>query len=242
MHILFLSDNFFPESNAPANRTYENAKEWVRNGHKVTVITCVPNFPKGKVHEGYKNKIWQSEVVDGINVIRVWSFIAANEGFAKRIIDYLSYMISSFIGSFFVRNFDVVIATSPQFFTAVSGYFVSRFRRKPFIFELRDLWPESIQAVGVLKNGLLLRNLEKLELFLYNKSDMVIAVTDSFKKNLLARGVKEEKIHVIFNGVNTKEFCPIHKDPTLLSRLDLFDKYIVGYIGTHGMAHSFTLC
>ena len=115
MHILFLSDNFFPESNAPANRTYENAKEWVRNGHKVTVITCVPNFPKGKVHEGYKNKIWQSEVVDGINVIRVWSFIAANEGFAKRIIDYLSYMISSFIGSFFVRNFDVVIATSPQF-------------------------------------------------------------------------------------------------------------------------------
>ena len=122
MHILFLSDNFFPEVNAPASRTHEHAKEWIKAGHKVTVVTCVPNFPKGQVFDGYKNKVWQEEIIDGIRVVRVWSYIAANEGFTKRILDYLSYMITSFLASFFIRKVDIVVGTSPQFFTAVSAW------------------------------------------------------------------------------------------------------------------------
>ena len=87
MHILFLSDNFPPEVNAPASRTFEHCREWVALGAQVTVITCAPNFPQGKVFDGYQNRLWQSEIIEGIYVIRVWSFITANEGFTRRIFD-----------------------------------------------------------------------------------------------------------------------------------------------------------
>lgn len=92
MKILFLTDNFPPEVNAPATRTYEHCKEWVQQGAEVTVITCVPNFPQGKVYKGYSNKLYQQEMMDGIHVIRVWSYITANEGFLKRTLDYISFL------------------------------------------------------------------------------------------------------------------------------------------------------
>ncbi|MEM6772283.1 MAG: glycosyltransferase WbuB, partial [Bacteroidota bacterium] len=127
-HLLFLTDNFPPEVNAPATRTYEHCQEWLRQGVSVTVITCAPNFPQGKVYAGYRNKLWQREEVDGITVIRVWSYIAANAGFAKRILDYISYALMAFFASLFVRT-DLIVATSPQFFTAVAGYLVGLFKR-----------------------------------------------------------------------------------------------------------------
>src|SRR6476620_771391 len=108
MHILFLSDNFPPETNAPASRTYEHAKRWVAAGHRVTVITGTPNFPSGKVHEGYRNELWRRENVDGIEVLRVWTYITANEGFARRTLDYMSFMVAATLASFFVRGVDLV--------------------------------------------------------------------------------------------------------------------------------------
>jgi len=170
MHILFLSDNFPPEVNAPASRTFEHCREWVKLGHQVTVVTCAPNFPSGKVFGGYENKLWQQEVMDGIRVIRVWSYITANEGFLKRVLDYVSYMAMAVLASFFVRKVDVVIGTSPQFFTACAAYLVGLCKRCPWVFELRDLWPESIRAVGAMKESRVLDWLEKLELFLYRKA------------------------------------------------------------------------
>ena len=116
MHILFLTDNFPPEVNAPASRTYEHAREWVRLGAKVTVITCAPNFPRGKVFPGYRNKLHSTEEMDGITVIRVWTYITANEGRYRRTLDYVSFMLSAFIASFGVRKVDIIIGTSPQFF------------------------------------------------------------------------------------------------------------------------------
>ena len=121
VRVLFLSDNFPPEYNAPASRTFEHCKEWVSSGAEVTVITCFPNFPKGEVFPGYKNKLYQKEWVNGIRVIRVWSFISPNSGFFKRIVDFVSYAIMSFIFGLFVKS-DIIVATSPQFFTAVSGW------------------------------------------------------------------------------------------------------------------------
>ena len=109
MHILFLTDNFPPEVNAPASRTYEHGSRWVELGEEVTVITCAPNFPKGKVFDGYKNSLWSEELIDGIRVIRVWSYMAANEGFFKRILDYLTFMVSAFLASLLVRRVDVVV-------------------------------------------------------------------------------------------------------------------------------------
>ena len=143
MKLLFLTDNFYPELNAPATRTYEHCKEWIKQGIEVTVITGAPNFPEGKVFKGYKNKLYQTEDVDGIKVVRVWTYISKNEGFIKRIIDFVSFMFTSFIAGLFIKT-DVIVATSPQFFTAISGRWLSFWKRTPWVMEVRDLWPESI--------------------------------------------------------------------------------------------------
>ena len=237
MHILFLSDNFPPEVNAPASRTFEHCREWVRAGHQVTVVTCAPNFPKGKVYEGYSNRLWQSEAIEGIRVIRVWSYITANEGFVKRILDYQSFMLTATIASLFVRGADVVVGTSPQFFTACAAWAVAALKRVPFVFELRDLWPESIEAVGAMRKGRVIRALEKLEMFLYRRAALIVAVTHAFRDKLAARGIDRHKIEVITNGVDMSRFQPRPKDATLVEALGLQGCFVAGYVGTHGMAH-----
>ncbi len=237
MHILFLTDNFPPEVNAPASRTFEHCCEWVKAGHRVTVITCVPNFPKGRVFDGYSNRLWQSEEMAGIRVIRVWSYITANEGFMKRILDYQSFMLMATLAALFVRRIDVVVGTSPQFFTVCAAFVVSRLKRIPFVFELRDLWPESIKAVGAMQDSTALRALERLEMFLYRKAARIVSVTHSFKKTLVARGVDGDKVTVVTNGVDMKRFKPMLKDIDLVNKLGLEGKFVAGYVGTHGLAH-----
>lgn len=238
MHILFLTDNFPPEVNAPATRTYEHAITWVKLGHKVTVVTGAPNFPEGKLFSGYRNRWYQCEDLNGIRVVRVKTYITANQGFAKRILDYLSFMVMGFIGGLFQKKPDIIVATSPQFFTAIGGYALSLFKRKKFVFEVRDIWPASITAVGAMKNSLALNILEKIELFLYRQADQIVVVTNAFKRELVARGVDKNKIHVVLNGVDLKRYLPSEvKDQSLLKQYDLDGKFIVGYIGTHGLAH-----
>ena len=201
MKILFFSDNFPPESNAPAIRTLEHTREWVNAGHEVTVITCAPNFPTGKVFEGYSNNLYQTEEVDGIRVVRVWSFIAANEGSVKRIIDYMSYMISAMIAALFLPRPDVIVGTSPQLFAATAAWLTSKFKRRPFVFELRDLWPESILAVGAMKKGLIIGWLERFVSFLYRQADLMVPVTQAFATILEEKGVSPDKIVVVTNGI-----------------------------------------
>lgn len=238
MHILFLTDNFPPEVNAPASRTHEHCRQWAAAGEEVTVITCAPNFPKGRVFDGYRNRLWQQEVVDGIRVIRVWSYITANEGFVKRILDYTSYMLAAFVASLFVRRVDVVVGTSPQFFTAVAGWAVGAVKRVPFVFELRDLWPESIKAVGAMKESAAIRWLETLELFLYRRAARIVSVTHSFRDTLIRRGIDGAKIDVVTNGVDIARFSPRPKDAALERELGFEGCFVAGYIGTHGMAHA----
>ena len=238
MHILFLTDNFPPESNAPASRTFEHCREWVRAGHQVTIITCAPNFPKGKVFDGYRNKLWQQEKTSGIRVIRVWSYITANEGFVKRILDYQSFMLSATLAAPFVRGVDVVVGTSPQFFTVCAAYFVSRMKCIPFVFELRDMWPESIKAVGAMKDSAVIRVLERIEIFLYRKAARIVTVTHAFKNTLIRRGIDGTKVDVVTNGVDLSHFAPQAKDAALVQKLGLQGMFVAGYIGTHGMAHA----
>ncbi len=236
MNILFLTDNFPPEVNAPASRTYDHCREWIKKGANVTVITCAPNFPKGKVYDGYKNKLYQTEVIDGIKVIRVWSYIAANKGFLKRTLDYISYSITSFFAGLFVKT-DLIIATSPQFFTALTGRTLHFWKRKPWIMEIRDLWPESIKTVGAMNDNLFIRYFEWEEMRCYRSAKNLVVVTDSFKKKLISRGIEESKIYVVKNGVNKELFTPMPKDEELVKELELQGKKVIGYIGTHGMAH-----
>ncbi|MEM8688949.1 MAG: glycosyltransferase family 4 protein [Pseudomonadota bacterium] len=240
MHILFLTDNFPPEVNAPASRTFEHCRQWVREGHQVTVITCTPNFPKGQVFDGYRNRLWQSEEMEGIKVIRVWSYITANEGFLRRTLDYVSYMVSATLAAPFVRGVDVVVGTSPQFFTACAAWATAALKRRPFVFEVRDLWPESIRAVGAVGSESILNGLEKLELLLYARARAVVTVTHAFKRNIAARGIDKEKISVITNGVDASQFSVREKDSQLVRTLRLEGKFVAGYVGTHGMAHGLT--
>lgn len=238
MKILFLTDNFVPETNAPATRTYEHCKEWVQQGVDITVITGAPNFPKGKVFKGYKNKLYQKEVIDGIKVIRVWTYISANEGTVKRILDYVSFMISSFIVGLFIKT-DLIIATSPQFFTAISGRWLAFWKGKKWVMEVRDIWPESIKAVGAMKDGYVLKYFEYLEHKMYESAYKIVVVTDSFKNYIVqTHGIDEDKVGVIKNGIICDQFIPKEKDKQLLQELNLEDKFIIGYIGTHGMAHA----
>lgn len=236
MRILFLTDNFPPEVNAPAARTYEHCKEWVKQGVEVTVITCAPNFPQGKVYEGYKNRLWQEEKINGILVIRVWSYVTANEGFIKRTLDYFSFGMSSFVAGL-AQKADVILATSPQFFTAVSGRFLGKVKKLPWIMEVRDLWPDSIKHVGAFGDSLIIRFLEREELKCYKTAAGIVTVTDSFKRIIAERGIDTGKMKVVKNGANMALFQPSDRHPELEEKLRLKGKFVVGYIGTHGMAH-----
>lgn len=238
MKILFLTDNFPPEGNAPASRTYEHAVQWVRAGQDVTVITTAPNFPEGKVFAGYTNRWYSVEDMGSIRVVRVKTYITANTGFAKRTLDYMSFMVSGFLAGLFQQRPDVIIGTSPQFFTVCGAWMLSVFRWRPFVFELRDLWPASIKAVGAMKESRLIRMLERLEMFLYRRAAVIVSVTNSFKRELIERGIDRDKIEVVINGVDLERYSPRPKDHALVQRLGLEGRFVVGYIGTHGMAHA----
>tara|TARA_B100000965_G_scaffold138450_1_gene115258 strand:- start:5631 stop:6851 length:1221 start_codon:yes stop_codon:yes gene_type:complete len=240
MKILFLTDNFYPETNAPAKRTLEHCKEWSNLGHSITIITGAPNFPKGKVFKGYKNKLYQSEIVDRILVKRVWTYIAPNKGFFLRILDYVSFMLSSFFCGLFTKKHDVIIATSPQFFTLISGYLISLFKRVPLVLEIRDLWPESIVAVGAIKkSSWIIKILYRIAIFLYKKSTIIICVTQSFKDDLIKKGIDKNKIFVVENGFDlNKNLTPNKSIQDIENEYNIKkDEFIVSFTGTVGMAH-----
>lgn len=237
MRILFLTENFPPETNAAATRVYERAVYWAKWGHQVTVLTSAPNFPQGRLHQGWENRWRQTEMRDGIRVVRVKTYIAANEGFLKRTLDFLSFMATAFAAGLFERRPDVVVATSPQFFAAVGGWALGAVRRVPFVFELGDLWPRSILAVGAMRQSLVTRALEALELFLYRRSEAVAALTHAFKCDLRARGIDPAKVAVVINGVDLPRYAPRPRDSELTTMWGLEGKFVIGYVGTHGMAH-----
>lgn len=238
MRILFLTHYFTPEGNAPASRTHEHCRAWVEAGHEVTVITAQPNVPNGVVYPGYKNRLWPTrEVIDGIQVIRVWTFIAPNAGSFKRVVSFLSYMISSVIAALFVKRPNVVIATSPQFFCGWAGVFTSWLRWRPLVLEIRDIWPESIAAVGAMKEGSAYHFLQWLEKRMYLAATKIVTVGEGYKKRILERAPRLKNITVITNGVSELQFQPQPKHEGFLTQWKLQDCFVCSYIGTIGMAH-----
>ncbi|MGB5325938.1 MAG: glycosyltransferase family 4 protein [Pseudomonadales bacterium] len=237
MTILFLSHSFPPEVNAPATRTYEHCKRWVELGHEVTVITCVPHHPMGKVYPGYKNRFYSSESIDGIQVVRLLTYVTANQGLLKRTANYVTYMLMCIFAAPFLRKADIVVSTSPQFFNGLAGYFVSRIKRARWILEIRDLWPESILAVRAIENRRAISVLEWLERFTYRKADHIVALTNAFKQHIIRCGADASKISVIRNGVDLEKFAPVARDPALEQEWGIAGKFVAAYVGTHGMAH-----
>lgn len=240
MEILLIAENFYPETNAPAKRLFEHAKEWVKLGNKVTVLTGVPNVPKGRVFNGYKNKIYQSEKIDGIKIVRVWTFIAKNEKFVLRTLDFISFMFSSFFFGLFIKKHDKIIVSSPQFLPVISGFAIAKIKNIPFILEIRDLWPESIVALGAMKkNNYIIRILDAIAKYIYQKSELIIVVTKAFKDNLINMGINKDKITVIENGFNfDNNLIPNKSIEAIQQEYNISNKnFTVSYIGTVGMSH-----
>ena len=237
MHIMVITDRFTPEVTAVSVRTLDHARVWLTDGHQVTVVTCAPNFPAGKLFPGYRNRACQEEDIDGIRVIRLWSYLAPNEGKVRRTLDYLSFTLSTILQCRRLPDADVIVATSPPIFTALSGHVVARLKRRPWVFELRDLWPASIRAVGISKSPAL-RLIEAIELGLYRRSARVLALTNAFKADLTARGIPANKISVVPNGVDVTAFAPGDDAPDIRRHLGVSETdFLAGYIGTVGIAH-----
>jgi len=241
MKILFVTHYFPPEVNAPANRTYEHCRRWVQDGHSVTVITGVPNHPRGEIFDGFENRWFQEEEVDGIRVIRTWMFLAQNAGFAKRVANYLLFALTAVLASFRADKPDLVVATSPQFFVGIAGAIISKLKRRPFVLEIRDLWPKSIVELGQLNEGPILSVLEGLEKWLYRSASGVVVNTRTFHDHITARGVDSSRIELVYNGIDPALFSPRPKNQRLLADHDLAGYFTVAYVGTLGLAHGLTL-
>ncbi len=239
MRILYASQYYPPEMGAPASRVSQLARAWAADGHDVTVLTGFPNHPTGIVPPEYRGRPYiRTEDDHGVRVVRAPIYAAPNKGRVRRSLNYVSYAASaSAIGPWLPRP-DVVIGTSPQFLTAVAGYWIARARRVPFVFEVRDLWPRSIVEVGAMPaNSPIIRALEQAEMFLYRHADRIVVVTDSFVEEISARGIDRSRISVVKNGVDLGMFSPGPRDNAVRRQLGLEGKFVATYVGTHGMAH-----
>ena len=235
MRILFFSHYYSPEGNAPATRVSALAERWAAAGHEVTVVTCAPNVPNGVVYEGYRNRK-TVETVRGVKVVRVKTYIAANKGAVKRMFNFVSYFFSALWTALRLPKPDIAIATSPQIFCGYAGVWYKRLRRVPLVMEIRDIWPESMAAVGARVPRLGIWMLERIERAMYRACAFLVTVGEGYKARLVEKGVPEAKIGIVMNGTDLAGYKPQPKNEELLERYGLKGKFVVSYIGTVGMA------
>jgi colanic acid biosynthesis glycosyl transferase WcaI len=239
--ILYVSQYFPPEMGAPAARVAELSRYWAQEHHEVTVLTGFPNHPTGVVPAEYRPKLRRfiaREKTNGVNVVRTWLLPFPNRRTYERMLNYSSFCLSAAATGLFTERPEVVIASSPQLLVGLSGWWLARCKRARFIFEVRDLWPESLVAVGVgSTDSLVYRILARIAGFLYRNSDHVVVVTPAFKEYLVQQWqVAPEKISVVENGVETDLFSP-RPESGLRSEMGADAKFVVSYIGTMGNAH-----
>lgn len=239
MRILLITHYFPPEIGAPQARLSEMAAVWADNGEDVTVITGMPNHPTGVVHQQYRGKRRVRERRDGYRIIRTWLYATPNEGFVKKTMGHLSFMVTSmFVSNKQTGPADVVIVSSPTFFSILSAYIHARRHRAKFVVEVRDLWPGIFVELGVLSNPWIIRALERLELAAYRAADMVVVVSEGFKDNITARGVPAYKVHTIRNGVDLDRFEVRPSSQPVRAQLGAgAGDILVLYIGAHGISH-----
>ncbi len=223
---------------APSARTFEHARHWASLGHDVTVITGFPNHPTGNIRPEYRGYFVKSENIEGIKLLRTWVYCTANKGFFRRILNFFSFFFSSLVLGFLMTGRpDVIIGTSPQFFCAAAAYLLSIVKRAPFVFEVRDIWPQSAVELGALKNPLIISGLEAIELFLYRRARLIVVVAESTTSYLIGKGIPATKIKCVPNGIDARYLADADGTPPPI-RQKLRDSFIVSYIGTHGMSHA----
>ena len=205
----------------------------------MTVITCAPNVPDGKVYTGYRNRLLPArETIDGVDVIRVWTYIRPNPGKFGLILNYLSYLFSALVAFLaYVRRPVVIVATTPQFFCGIAGILAGWLKWCPVVLEVRDIWPESIVTVGAIRGGLVIRVLEWLERWMYRSADHIVTVGPGYRENILSKVDVADRISMVTNGVDPDQFIPEDDCPGFSQRYGLDERFVCSYIGTVGMAH-----
>ena len=236
MKILIVTQHFPPERGA-VRRLFEFARYFAQNGHKVTVLTAMPNYPDGIVPEKYRGKMFYYEEMDGVRVYRSWVLPASNSQPKKRMIGFITFLVTSLINSYRVKeDFDMVVASSPPVTTPVIGWIISKLRKCKLVLEIRDLQPESSEDFGNLNRSLFTRSLKKLMHYLYRKADRIVSVTDGITDYLAAIGIPRTKIATVKSGVS-REFIDAHSNG-IRKKFGLEEKFLVLYAGTLGWAHS----
>jgi glycosyltransferase involved in cell wall biosynthesis len=210
----------------------------VENGHQVTVITEIPNHPKGIIFEGYRGRAVLRTREDGIEVLRVWIYTSPRKTFVRRILFYNTYMINAILtGLFLARGrYDVIFATSPPLPVVLSACVVSRLRRCPYVMDVRDIWPAVGVILGEIRGQAVIRAAEQLERFLYRKASAITCVTRSFVDDVVNKGANPHKVYFLPNGTIPELFNPKRVDGHLRRRLGLEGKFVIGFCGNHGVA------
>jgi colanic acid biosynthesis glycosyl transferase WcaI len=240
-HIGYLVQQFLPEVGAGPARVAEMARHWQAEGADVTIITGMPNRPEGRIHPPYRGKLFVEEDWQGIRVLRSWLYASPKHGFARTIVNNASFMTTSALHALArARHLDVLIASAPPFFPHVSGAGVSRLRRIPLVLEIRDLWPDYLVGMGVLKRRVSINALFALERWLLRQASHVTVVTESFRQRVIQKGVAAERIHVISNGVDTRLYFPRQEPAPLPELARRGQQFIVGYLGNFGAGQGLT--
>lgn len=232
-----MSQYFPPEMGAPAARVSALARRWAARGHEVTVLTAFPNHPTGVIPPEYRGEWRRLESWNGARVVRTYLYAAPNKGILRRGAAYASWATSAvLLGHRPTGRPDLVLATSPQFLVALSGWALSRLKGVPFVLEVRDLWPDSIVAVGALgEHSPAVDALRRLEGFVYRQADLVVSVTRSFVPHLQRQGAR--RVAVIPNGADPGQFPGDMPREDLRRRWELGDRFVAVFAGTLGMAH-----
>lgn len=240
MRLLYVSHYFPPEMGAPAVRVSQLSRHFHDLGHDVRVLTGFPHHPGGRIYPGYRSRFWKGWETDqyhGVPVYRTWLYPAPNRGRIRRSIDYGSFLLSATLrGCLLGFRPEVVIGTSPQLLCALAASWIARRCGARFVFEVRDLWPESLVAVEAsTEQSLLYRGLGRVANSLYEEAWKIVVVTDEFERRLMARGIPGSRIAVVKNAVDSDQF---HPGVAPAARAELAGKFVVSYIGTLGLAHS----
>ncbi len=238
VRILYFTQYYPPEVGATQTRAQEMCSFLAERGHRVTVITEVPNHPSGVIPAHYKGRLSERKLENGVGVLRLWVWASPEKNFKSRMRFYLSYMGMAALAGILLRGkYDVIYATSPPLFVGAAGLVSALARRIPFVFEVRDLWPESAVALGELNNRRAIAAAEKLETLLYRRASRVVAVTDGIRARLVERGVPASKTALITNGANTERFRYDEAQArAVCGKLGLNDKFVAMYAGIHGLA------
>jgi colanic acid biosynthesis glycosyl transferase WcaI len=235
MEIVIHTQYYPPEIGAPQARLSEFAERLVQEGHKVTVLTAIPNYPLGKFYPGYKG-FSKRESRNGVKVIRSWIYPTKSIGRIQRLTNYFSFVFSSLLlGAVLLRKADYLITESPPLFLGFSGYLLSRLKKAQWIFNVSDLWPESAVRLGIIGNGLSLKLSERLETFCYCKASLVTGQSREILRGV-EKKVPETRTYHFSNGVDSSNFRPELRSAALHRELGEGADCVAVYAGLHGIA------